>query len=345
MTAVDAAGATRGEQSFGARLASAIATRESQIVLGIDPDPSALWPSADTRVESLDGGSIVSQRAASAVVAHCRALIDAAGPACVAVKPQLACFERLGASGAQALRAVIEHARAAGLLVIADGKRGDIDVSVRAYAQSLFAGLETPFGWIEGLGVDAATINPLMGADTLATALEVARAGGGGLLVLVRTSNPGAADVLDLELALAAKKSAAHGVGIGAERAESANLDVDARPRTVWERLALLVRELGQVGARSGVADVGAVLGATEPAHLERARALMPDAVFLLPGIGVQGGRVEDLGAVFARGRDGGLLSASRSIVHAHREAGGDPGAAARAEAERLRELAWRISG
>ncbi len=90
---------------------------------------------------------------------------------------------------------------------------------------------------------------------------------------------------------------------------------------------------------------MGAVVGATVPEHLARARELMPHAVFLLPGVGAQGGRVEDLAPAFAPGRAGGLISASRSIADAHLQHGGDPAAAARAEAERLRELAWRLSG
>ena len=77
---------------------------------------------------------------------HCRALIDAVAPACVAVKPQLARFELLGAPGWATLEAVVDHARALGLLVIADGKRGDIDVTAQAYAGALFGGTDSPFG-------------------------------------------------------------------------------------------------------------------------------------------------------------------------------------------------------
>jgi orotidine-5'-phosphate decarboxylase len=90
---------------------------------------------------------------------------------------------------------------------------------------------------------------------------------------------------------------------------------------------------------------VGAVVGATEPRHLERARELMGSAPFLLPGVGVQGGRVEDLAPAFTPGRAGGLVSASRSIAGAYRAAGGEPAAAARTEAERLRKTAWELSG
>ena len=70
----------------------------------------------------------------------------------------------------------------------------------------------------------------------------------------------------------------------------------------------------------------------------------MPRAPFLLPGVGAQGGRVEDLAAAFAPGRAAGLVTASRAIVRAH-EAGGEPGTAARAEAERLRAQAWELAG
>jgi orotidine-5'-phosphate decarboxylase len=90
---------------------------------------------------------------------------------------------------------------------------------------------------------------------------------------------------------------------------------------------------------------VGAVVGATVPAHLARARELMPHATFLLPGVGAQGGRVEDLAPAFAPGRAGGLVTASRSIAGAYLAGDGDPAAAARAEAERLREAAWVLGG
>jgi orotidine-5'-phosphate decarboxylase len=324
--------------SFGDALAARVKERESQIVLGLDPDPSALWPGMDEAGRGIGGGDAVTaegasspaQRAACAVQAHCLALIDAAGPACVAVKPQLACFERLGAVGRHALEIVVRHAREAGLLVIADGKRGDIDVTARAYAQALFGGVQTPFGEVAGLGADMATVNPLMGIDALEPFVTAARATGGGVLALVRTSNPGAADVEDLELAAAGAVEA----GVG--------------PETVWERLAEIVDELGRPGVgKSGLSDVGAVMGATGFGHIARARELMPHAVFLLPGVGAQGGRVEDLAPAFVPGRAGGLVSASRSIVGAYLTDGGggsDPAAAARAEAERLRVLAWELA-
>jgi orotidine-5'-phosphate decarboxylase len=253
------------------------------------------------------------------VRAHSLSLIDAAAHACVAVKPQLARFELLGAAGWAALEDVTRHARELGLLVIADGKRGDIDVTARAYAGALLDGAATPFGRLPGLGVDMTTVNPLMGSDAIDPFVQAARRVGAGVLVLVRTSNPGAADVQDLRL---------H--------------DGSA----VWESIALLVASEGEAGVgESGISDIGAVVGATVPAHLERARELMPHAPFLLPGVGAQGGRVEDLAPAFAPGRAGGLITASRSIAGAHVAHGGEPAHAAAAEAERLREAAWELSG
>jgi orotidine-5'-phosphate decarboxylase len=272
-----------------------------------------LWPEAAAAAPV--GGS-PAERAAAAVTAHCRAVIDAAGGACVAVKPQLACFERLGAPGWAALQAVAEHARDAGLLVVADAKRGDIDVSAAAYGQALVGRTPTPFGAVPGLGADAFTANPYMGRDTLEVLVGAARAASAGVFVLVRTSNPGAADLEDLELAAGGP---------------------------LWARAAALVDDLGEAGPRAGLNDVGAVVGATAPEHVGRMRELMPRAVFLLPGIGAQGGRVEDLAPAFAPGRAAGLVTSSRSIVFAHEQTGAQPAPAARSEAERLRAAAWAL--
>jgi orotidine-5'-phosphate decarboxylase len=292
-----------------------VAERKSQIVLGLDPDPDALWPGSEASSERRGGPA---ERAGRAVLWHCRAVIDATAEACVAVKLQLARFELLGAAGWAVLESVAEHARLRGLLVIADGKRGDIDVSAQAYAGALVAGRDTPFGRLEGLGADLVTVNPLMGIDAIEPFVTTARAGGAGVLILVRTSNPGAADIEDLRVE-----------GGGA----------------VWERVAAIVAELGAAGVgKAGISDVGAVVGATEPAHLERARELMSKATFLLPGVGTQGGRVEDLAPAFAPGRAGGLITASRSIANAHEATGGEPAVSARAEAERLRATAWALS-
>lgn len=274
--------------------------------LGLDPDPSALSPEAAPDADLTD----VADRAASAVFQHCAGLIESAGPACVAVKPQLACFERLGAPGRRALGEVCEAAREAGLLVVADGKRGDVPVTARAYGQALVGAVETPWGPVRGLDADAFTANPLLGEDAIDVLVEAAKDAGAGVFLLVRTSNPGAARLQDALLG-------------------------DA---PLHEELAALVAERSrELAGESGLSGLGAVVGATAPQHLGRLRELMPDSVFLVPGIGAQGGRPEDLGPAVAPGRPASVLvAAARSIAGAQ-----DPGAAA----EELRSAVWDLQG
>jgi orotidine-5'-phosphate decarboxylase len=192
--------------------------------------------------------------------------------------------------------------------VIADGKRGDVPVTAAAYAQALVGETPTSWGPVPGLGVDAFTVNPLLGLDALEPFVAAAEATGAGVFALVRTSNPGAADLEDLP----------------------------APEAPLHERLAELVDRLSErLAGSGGLSGMGAVVGATEPGHIARLRELMPRAVFLLPGVGAQGGRPELLGAAFAPGAAAGLVSASRSIA-----ADADPGAAA----ERLRGTVWEVS-
>jgi orotidine-5'-phosphate decarboxylase len=272
------------------------------LCLGLDPDPSRLDPAAGRT------GQGAAERAAEGVLDACRSLIERAGPVCVAAKLQLACFERLGAWGWKALERTASAAREAGLLVIADGKRGDVPVSAAAYGQALFGSTPTPWGDVYGLGADAATVNPVLGADALAPLVEAAGDAGAALFCLVRTSNPGAADLLDLP----------------------------APQAPLFERIARLVAEhAGRLPSESGLSGVGAVVGATEPRHLARLRELMPKSIFLVPGVGAQGGRTEDLGPALGEHPASLLVTASRSIAEAS-----DPAAAA----DRLRDAIWGLA-
>jgi orotidine-5'-phosphate decarboxylase len=305
---------------FGDRVAQAVTARESQLVLGLDPDPAHLWPRAIELAEGSGGASAVPrERAAHSVAAHCSLAVEAVGEQCVAVKLQVACFERLGAPGWQALYEVSERAREHGLLVIADAKRGDIDVTANAYAQAFLGAINTPYGTVDGLGADALTANPLLGRDSLEPLVACARERGKGVFMLVRTSNPGAADVQDLVL----------------DDGES-----------VSDRLAKMVTQIGRAGVGAHrLSDVGAVVGATAPERIASLREQMPDAILLIPGVGAQGGRVEDLGAAFGSGPASALISASRGIVSAHERDGGDPADTANREAARLREALWSLAG
>jgi orotidine-5'-phosphate decarboxylase len=263
-----------GAGHFGDRLAAAVERKGAPLCVGLDPDP-ALMP------EGLG------------VVEFCRGIVDAVAAVAVAVKPQAAFFEAQGADGWAAFTEVCGYAREAGLLVIADAKRGDVPSTARAYVAA-FAPI-----------ADAVTVNPYLGYDSLEPFF--AREGL-GVFVLVKTSNPSSADLQDLPLA-------------------------DGRP--VWQHVAGLVDRWGAdlVGA-SGLSSVGAVVGATFPQEVAEARQLLPRSVLLLPGVGAQGARAEDLAEAFSAGPAGALVSASRSVLYADRGAGWQEAAAA--EAERL---------
>ena len=267
---------------FADRLAAAVERSGAPLCVGLDPDP-ALMP------EGLG------------VVEFCRGIVDAVAGLAVAVKPQTAFFEAQGAPGWAALVDVCAYAREAGLLVIADAKRGDVPSTARAYAAA-FAPL-----------ADAVTVNPYLGYDSLEPFLEHE---GLGVLAILKTSNPGSADIQDLPLA-------------------------DGRP--LWQHVAGLLDRWGadRLGT-SGLSRVGAVVGATHPEILETVRDLLPHAVLLLPGVGAQGGRAEDLTAAFAAGPASALVSASRSVLYADRGAGWQEAAAAEAGrlADELRALA-----
>ncbi len=254
-------------------------------------------------------GSDARAAAADAARSVCLGLIDRIAGSCVAVKPQLARFEALGPPGLEALGAVCAAASEAGLLVIADGKRGDVPVTAEAYGAGLVGTTETPWGPVGGLGADAFTANPLLGRDSLEPLVQAAESSGAGIFTLVRTSNPGASELLD----------------------------IDAAGRPLHERIAELVDELApRLVGSCGLSGAGAVVGATQPGFIRRLRELMPRSIFLLPGIGSQGGDPDAVGDAFATDPAAALVAASRSVVGA-----GDPAVAA----EQLRKKVWAASG
>ncbi len=279
--------------TFADRLAAEVERKHSQLVVGLDPN-------IDLMPVELRGD----------VARFCCGLIDSVAPHAVAVKPQLAFFEALGPAGMAAFDQVCAYARRAGLLVIADGKRGDIGSTARAYADAYLEG-EPP-------RADALTVNPWLGRDSVEPFLGAVRRGGVGIFVIVRTSNA-SGDLQDAVLK-------------------------DGRP--MWHYVAGLVDEWGEgtVG-EVGLNSVGAVVGATHPRAVAEARKLMPRSILLLPGVGAQGGSVSDLTRAFQSGPASALVNAARSVNYAFRESGSDYRAAAGAEAARLKQEIWAASG
>ena len=279
--------------TFADRLAAEVERKRSQLVVGLDPR-------VDLMPVELRGD----------VERFCCGIVDAVAPHAVAVKPQLAFFEALGPAGMAAFDQVCTYARRAGLLLIADGKRGDIGSTARAYSEAYLEG-DVP-------RADALTVNPWLGRDSIEPFLGAVRRGGVGIFIIVRTSNA-SGDLQDAVLK-------------------------DGRP--MWHHVAGLVDEWGEgTAGEVGLSSVGAVVGATHPRAVAEARKLMPRTILLLPGVGAQGGSVSDLTRAFQSGPASALVNAARSVTDAFRETGRDYREAAGAEAARLKLAVWAASG
>ena len=232
-------------------------------------------------------------RDAATVERFLRAVLDRIAGRVVVVKPQIAFFEALGPPGIEVLARVVRAARELGLLVLLDAKRGDIGSTARAYADAYLAP-GAPFE------VDAITLNPYLGGDSLAPFVEAAERGGRGLFVLVKTSNPGGADLQD-------------------RRLEGSDGDTDGK--ALFEATATLLADAAArlTGPETGWSSLGVVVGATWPEAFDRVRAILPTSPFLVPGYGAQGGRAVDAVRGFVAGPDGrlegGLVNASRAVL------------------------------
>jgi len=231
-----------------------------------------------------------ARAAADPTYAFCMAIIEATADLVCAFKPNIAFFEALGPAGMETLRRLIAD-MPRDVPVILDAKRGDMGSTAEAYAEAVF----------ERLGADAVTLNPYLGSDSLAPFLRHADK---GCIVVCKTSNPGSAELQELELATGGPLY----------------LEVARRARDDW----------------NGNRNLGLVVGATYPGVLAQVRALCPDLPLLVPGVGAQGG---ELAAATRASIDShgerAIISASRSILYA--SDGADFAEAARQEALRLR--------
>lgn len=265
------------------RLNQQIQEKRSAIVVGMDPRPDLLPPA----VPMPDNGD--PEGAARGYAEFARGILEHVAPFVVAVKFQSAFYEKLGPAGLEVLNQGLALAKDLGLSTILDVKRGDIGSTAQAYAEATLGRLPgTP-----GPMTDAVTVNPYLGEDSLRPFLDLAAREGKGLFVLVKTSNPSGPRFQDLTV---------------------------APDEPLYLRVAAMVDELGGElsGRDGGLSGVGAVVGATYPEVLKTLRAAMPNTLFLLPGIGAQGGKIQDLGPAFTPNGRGVLLTASRSIIYAY---------------------------
>ncbi len=317
--------------NFADRLAAKVLEKKSQVCVGLDPQIGLIPPFLLAR-QSGDEGSLGLDPSgvAEAFEEFSLAIIEAVEPHAVAIKLQLACFEAYGPAGIGIMWQLAQACARAGLLVIADGKRGDVGPSAALYSAA-YLGIppaappgtspaqleEHPEETPVLAGFDAMTVNPLFGEDGVRPFLDDCGRYGKGIFFLVRTSNPGGAQLQDLKLA----------------------------DGGLWhEHLARLVNRWGAgLTGNCGYSSAGAVVGATRPEAIGRLRRMMPAAVFLLPGYGAQGAGAADVREAFDAEGLGGLVSASRSIIYAGNGRGFAVEAAA--AAERMKKEVWGAVG
>ena len=254
---------------FGARLESALGTF-GQICLGIDPHPFLLeqWGLGD----NAEGVREFGLRA-----------VDAAAGSVGVVKPQVAFFERHGGAGILALEQVIRSARAAGLLVIADAKRGDIGSTVEAYGQA----------WLSPgspLEADAMTVVAYQGVESLRGVIDLAAGAGKGLFILAATSNPEARATQTAEVRIGAHAGA-----------------------TVARQV---VNEVGALNTGAGLGSIGVVIGGNLVLHdLGLDSAALDGTPILAPGYGEQGASLTDLGSTFGAAASGVVANVGRGVL------------------------------
>jgi orotidine-5'-phosphate decarboxylase len=258
---------------FADRLIENIRRKNTPLCIGLDPFPD--------KIPALFGkpGEI------GALEKFCEAVVPIAAQHAGVLKPQLGLFEPFGPDGVRIARDVVTHARAAGLTVILDAKRGDIGTTAEGYARAAL-------GPAPGFDADCVTVNAYLGKDSLEPFLAIAEREKKGVAILVRTSNPGARDLQDL--------------------------DVGGAP--LWRRTAeMIAPESARLRGASNWSGLMAVAGATYPDEARALRQVLPDALFLVPGYGAQGAGAADAVAGFvtnAKGREGGVISSSRAVTY-----------------------------
>lgn len=269
---------------YADRLEDALTRVNNPCLVGLDPHADSL---PEEFAAARTPGAARSEKA-RAVGDFCLAILELAAGKVAAVKPQSAFFELYGADGAREWERVVAAAKSAGLLVIGDVKRGDIDSTAKAYARAFLAG-DGPAD--RAHTCDAITINPYLGGDSVQPFVDTCKQTGTGVYVLVRTSN------------------------------KDNKLCQDHGEPVLYTRVADAVSRWGsELVGRSGLSSIGAVVGATHPKELAELRVRMPHTPLLLPGYGAQGAGAKDIAGGFLPGGRGALVNSSRGILFAYKQ-------------------------
>lgn len=283
------------KKHFGDSLIAAIKEKGNPICVGLDPRLEQI-PEFIKKQALSENDKTPTAAAADALLAFNKAIIDAIYDIVPVVKPQIAFYEVFGAEGVRAYEETLKYAKSKGLITIADSKRGDIGTTAEAYAQAFLGEVELFSGDDEVImpifDADSVTVNPYMGWDSVKPFVVEGEKYGKGVFVLVKTSNPSSGDFQDIQIAS------------GESLYEVMGHYVDS-----WG-----ANDIGE----SGYSSVGAVVGATYAEQAKKLRLIMPNAIFLVPGYGAQGGTAEDVRACFNDDGLGAIVNSSRGIIFAY---------------------------
>jgi len=265
---------------FADRLIERMRAQGHPLCVGLDPHLARIPPLF--RRGSMARGD---ERTSLAIEEFLGVVIDRLVGRVAIIKPQIAFFEQLGWRGIRVLDGLCQRAHEAGLMVLLDAKRGDIGSTGEGYASAYLAADAV-------MPVDAMTLNPYLGFDTIEPFARVAAEAGRGIFVLVKTSNPGSGDLQDC--------------------------DVEGEPLfgRVADGLARIQDDL--LGPKTGWSSLGVVCGASFPDQARRVRDALPKALFLVPGYGAQGAMASAAVESFVpgpNGREGGIVNSSRAIL------------------------------
>ena len=252
--------------------------KNTALVVGLDPDIS-YFPDF-----LLNKNTHTIKEIGNAILEFNKLVIDEVSEHTVAVKPQLAYYEIYGSVGIEALEKTIEYALSKNLIVINDAKRGDIGSTSKAYAHAFLTN-----GPLSG---DMVTVNPFLGSDGYNPFIEVAQMNNKGVFLLLKTSNPSSIEIQDLTL-------------------ESGEILYMQMAKDI-NRLAFATQ------GENNYSFIGAVVGATYPSDAKKVRELLPHSIFLVPGLGAQGGKAKDLAVFFDEKGLGAVISSSRGITYSY---------------------------
>ncbi len=258
------------------------------IVVGLDPMLSYVPEPVQKKAYSEYGETL--EGAAAAIWQFNKTIVDSVCDLIPAVKPQIAMYEQFGVPGLTVFQKTVDYCREKGLVVIGDIKRGDIGSTSAAYAAGHLGKVQVGEKTYAPFDEDFATVNPYLGSDGIKPFLDVCRAEGKGIFVLVKTSNPSSGEFQDQP--------------------------VDGRP--LYELVGEKVAQWGADLMGDAYSEVGAVVGATYPEMGKVLRGLMPKTYILVPGYGAQGGKGKDLAPFFNEDGLGAIINSSRGIIAAY---------------------------